>query len=287
MRSAVWMITLLIFSLTGRGQTQLVVNENDQQLVVMDFRDGKAWVHDPGNGQIRVSHSAKFELIETTDFKPDLITTRNFEIELDSAVFAQIPDPFLFSYAANENMESVVMAIELRNRKRTEVIVRRIGNISSHFGLPTAFEIPSKFTSGSDPYIWIFHFFCDGLEVPSTRRGWREVQKWLDRKVDSKIADQKRNTVAPIAWISPLPTYPTKLIEDSIKGTVEVLCRIDAAGFISEYEIRNPSHPSFGKAAERHLKYFRFIPRIRDGNPVASRVLIPFTFHPLPAVASP
>lgn len=263
-------------------QTRLVVSEAGQSLTVVDFDGEHAMVRDPVSGKLRPSFSQDFALEETDDFDPTLIT---IGVMYGGGAFDhefRKQEPFVsLSLATTVPKESVFMVVEFWNEDHREVVVRKIGRVHQRFGLPITSNLPRSLFDRHDPLVWKHRFFANGLELPSTLTNWREVQQWFDRLIPSKVRGLPANTPGPVSLIVPMPVYPRSLIHQAIVGELEINCRVDAVGFISEFEFQNVSHPAFQKSAERHIKYFRFLPRMKDGVPVASRVILPFRFHPL------
>lgn len=265
------------------AQTRLVVSEAGQSLTVVDFDGEHAMVRDPVSGKLRPSFSQDFALEETDDFDSTLITIGVLfgGGALDHELRRQ--EPFIsLSLATTSPKESVLLVTEFWNEDHRELVVRTLGRVDQQFGLPITSFLPRHLFERRDPLIWRYRFFANGLELPSTQTNWREFQRWMDRLIPAEIEQLPANTPAPVPLIMPLPVYPKALLHQSNVGELEINCRVDAVGFISEFEFQNVSHPAFQKSAERHIKYFRFLPRMKDGVPVASRVILPFRFHPLP-----
>lgn len=69
---------------------------------------------------------------------------------------------------------------------------------------------------------------------------------------------------------TPLPQYPLTALSSGVEGRARVRLRIEADGKVSAVEVLDSGgHPSFGAAAARAVRRWRFRPAMRGGKPVA------------------
>jgi len=87
--------------------------------------------------------------------------------------------------------------------------------------------------------------------------------------------------IAPIDQVvkpirQPSPRIPTYL--KNVRGTVELAFTVDEFGYATDARIINTTHPDLAKLAMETIERWKFRPAMRNGKPVATRVLQPFTF---------
>jgi len=77
-------------------------------------------------------------------------------------------------------------------------------------------------------------------------------------------------------------TYPAEAAERKLEGNVVLQLDIDASGRVAAVAVVNPAGHGFDEAAAEAARRFEFAPALRDGKPVAARILYryAFTFRP-------
>lgn len=72
--------------------------------------------------------------------------------------------------------------------------------------------------------------------------------------------------------------YPADAMAAGREGTVDLLVTLDANGIASHVEVTQPAEEPFVLAAKEALSHWKFAPATSDGQPIASRIHIPFRF---------
>jgi protein TonB len=75
------------------------------------------------------------------------------------------------------------------------------------------------------------------------------------------------------------PAYPEALKKAGVTGEAKILTQIDATGAVTEATVSSATHAEFGVAALAAVKSWRFKPATEDGQPVATKAIIPFPFR--------
>jgi protein TonB len=76
------------------------------------------------------------------------------------------------------------------------------------------------------------------------------------------------------------PIYPNVLLRKKIGGKVIVSVTVDASGAVTKVNIKQSSgQPELDKAVETAVQKWKFKPGTRDGKPVPTTCLIPYTFE--------
>lgn len=92
-------------------------------------------------------------------------------------------------------------------------------------------------------------------------------------------APEPIKTVAPEPIRTVAPEHPPRLFAARIGGDAEVECLVSAEGMVTEARVLSATRPEFGEAALAAIRQWQFRPAVRDGQPVAVRVTVPFGFR--------
>jgi protein TonB len=103
------------------------------------------------------------------------------------------------------------------------------------------------------------------------------------RAGDSEEDDLMGNggdTEPPVPTFKVQPTYPNALLRKKIGGKVVVSATVDSSGAVTKVTIKQSSgHAELDKAVLAAVQKWKFKPGSRDGKPVQSNCLIPYTFE--------
>lgn len=124
------------------------------------------------------------------------------------------------------------------------------------------------------------HIFAGGREVLNTKIAFDEREAALDRMVLRRIAGVQNAEIQ--AFAGPVPEYPPALLKTRAKGQAVVSFRVGQRGGVFDPAVVSASDPSFGEEALKAIRLWRFLPRVRDGSPVAATAQMPFEFSPPP-----
>jgi protein TonB len=89
-------------------------------------------------------------------------------------------------------------------------------------------------------------------------------------------ADDSDTRAVPLK--TPPPRYPEQMRSDGISGLVTVKVSIDPSGNVAECTVSKSSRAEFEQAALSAIKTWKFRPASKDGQPVASQLIIPIKF---------
>jgi len=94
--------------------------------------------------------------------------------------------------------------------------------------------------------------------------------------------DKAEGNTLPDGNIKPLSYPPLPKLQDEagnpMKGMCRLLISIDEAGYVSNLTVKEYSEWIFARAAMLSAPFFMFQPKIVDGEPVPTQVVIPFQF---------
>jgi periplasmic protein TonB len=75
------------------------------------------------------------------------------------------------------------------------------------------------------------------------------------------------------------PLFPFELKKNGIDGNVVVRFVVDTEGKVRDIEVVQANHPDFADAAVTAVAQWKFIPGMKDGRAVNTRMRIPIGFH--------
>jgi protein TonB len=84
----------------------------------------------------------------------------------------------------------------------------------------------------------------------------------------------------PVPTFKIQPTYPSALLRKKIGGKVVVAATVDSSGAVTKVSVKQSSgQAELDKAVITAVQKWKFKPGSRDGKPVQSNCLIPYTFE--------
>jgi TonB family protein len=98
----------------------------------------------------------------------------------------------------------------------------------------------------------------------------------LDRMVLARIKGVKAAPARP--FLGPAPEYPKDLNRKRVDGNATIAFVIDVRGVVGAPSVVSASLPEFGESALAAIRLWRFVPGVKDGQPVESRAEMPFEF---------
>jgi periplasmic protein TonB len=98
----------------------------------------------------------------------------------------------------------------------------------------------------------------------------------------SELQDEKQsgNLVAPVATRTVDPGYPLELMRENVRGTVTLSAVIRSDGSVGEVQVLNGIDDRLDAYARNALANWRFLPALRNGNPVALQAVVIIPFRP-------
>ncbi len=139
-----------------------------------------------------------------------------------------------------------------------------------HFTVPLAYPL----APGPVP----FHIFVRGIEALHSEMPFFAREAVLDSMIAKRVENQPDG--GPKPFLGPAPEYPASLRKTNISGQAVVTLWIRVSGAVRDPVVKSATDPAFGEAALAAARTWRFIPRVKDGNPVECKVDMPFIFVP-------
>jgi len=105
---------------------------------------------------------------------------------------------------------------------------------------------------------------------------------WVMHFVEQKEDEKKGELVAPVATRTADPGYPLELMRQNVRGTVILTAVINADGSVGDVQVLNSIDDRLDQYASNALSHWRFLPALKNGNPVALQAVVTIPFRPRP-----
>lgn len=105
---------------------------------------------------------------------------------------------------------------------------------------------------------------------------------WVMHFVEQKEDEKKGELVAPVATRTADPGYPLELMRQNVRGTVILSAVINADGSVGDVQVLNSIDDRLDEYASNALSRWRFLPALKNGNPVALQAVVMIPFRPRP-----
>lgn len=290
------LILLLALARAAVAQEALFVKQGDKFYPVIGMAANTPLIAANGKleAAINVGGGFAFALGPAKTFAPLFVTVRNLSIVAQD----HITDPngrpedrelsFHAEFDSSAALDNVFLALEV---KGSTVSVHRlyayeVGRLRPGVATPVQFLV--RFEADWTQCHATLHVFVGGPEVLNSTMPPAQVAQDLDRMVQEKLAGVAN--APPRPFMCPPPLYPAAALGTDAAGRATIAFEISPTGAVVDPVLKQASQPEFGNAALAAVREWRFLPRVKDGKPVASRVELPLDFRPpapSPAPAKP
>jgi TonB family protein len=120
------------------------------------------------------------------------------------------------------------------------------------------------------------------LSVPNLNSA---AGSWVMHFVEQKESEKQGELVAPVATRTADPAYPLELMRQNVRGTVILSAVINADGSVGAVQVLNSIDDRLDEYASNALSRWRFLPALKNGNPVALQAVVMIPFRPRPEKA--
>lgn len=103
---------------------------------------------------------------------------------------------------------------------------------------------------------------------------------WVMHFSELEDEKQKGDLLAPVATHVVDPGYPLELMRENIRGTVTLSAVIRSDGSVGEVAVLNGIDDRLDAYARNALRSWKFLPALRNGNPVALQAVVMIPFRP-------
>jgi TonB family protein len=249
------------------GQHFLAVKDGDKTSIVVAAKGIYPMVLD--GGKLEVVHATKFALGEGGQYLPIHVSVRHSWVETSSAMVdtgGEINREFHLKCDLETafSLEHVFLVIVLKNnRGDSGLFLFEVGKLEPRRLFPVDLRVPMNMSNASGHYD--LYLFSGGRELFQSMMPFGAMESAL-----------RDSPTQPL--VGPAPEYPPALYKKGIEGSATLSFAIDTNGAVSDPKLIAASLPEFGEAAMAVIRQWRFLPTVKNGHPVATRVEMPFTF---------
>ena len=281
-RVALLATATLVWAATLNAQNALYAVYQDKLHLVRRVDRHTAYVDD-GTGKLVAAREGRYALEHVPEFLPLYVSVRNVQVRTSSVELLNSGDEinrsfsFIADFESPYTLENVFVVLDLQTENAGNgLFLQEIGRLEPRDPKYVAIAVPLSSSLGHGQYR--LHVFVDGAEVFQSLIPFDQIERSLDAMVRRRIAGAPDSLPKP--FVGPAPEYPPKLKRAKVKGSAVIRFSISATGRVLQPVIKSATDPAFGESALEAARQWRFLPRIKNGVPIASSVELPFTFDP-------
>ena len=262
------------------GQHYLAVKDGDKTRIVVAARGTQPLVLN--GGKLEVVHANSFALAEGGEYLPLYVAVRPPRVELSSAMCDSTGSEVNKELHLNceletaYSLEHVFLVIFLNQTGEKSIFLWEVGQLEPRH--PSSVSVVVPMQMNNEPGNYRLYLFSGGRELFHTMMPFGLMDAALNRMIRERIKDVQNSPVTP--FMGPAPEYPDALLKKGIEGSVTLSFTIGANGSVSDPAVVEASQPEFGEAALAVIRQWRFLPRVKNGQPVRARAEMPFVFSP-------
>jgi TonB family protein len=285
-RSGAICVVLAAWQAPLTAQNRLYVEGSDDNFhAVCKVSGGRPYILE--NGRAVATNGNRFALKKIDEFLPIFITVSGERVTAANMDLAGADDyhnnnnqlHYSAKFESADAMDDVFIALELEvSNVGKQIYVYEVGHLEARTSKPLDLILPTGQYQGAGKIT--IHLFVAGTEVLQSGMTEEYRQEQLDRMVAKRAAALK--PAAPKPFFGSMPAYPAALQQSGLKGKAVVNMRVSAQGRVLDPVVDSASEPPFGEEALAAVRQWRFLPRVVDGQPVETRVSMPFAFEPPP-----
>ncbi|MFI5336161.1 MAG: energy transducer TonB [Opitutales bacterium] len=263
------------------AQSELCVEHNGKSYIVHKMHGSYPYVLEQGKLVAEMSHH--LWLSPAPEFLPVFVTVTDWKVNTSGKRKISTGEDFSHefhfqgAFTSFYTLHDVFLVLELDGAEGGQKIFSfEVGEVGPNQPRWVRLTAPLKDTLGKG--LLKLHLFANGVEVFHSEQPPKYREEMLDQMVSKKIG-----TVAdamPKPFVGPAPNYPETLLPQRIKGQAVVKIRITPKGVVLDPVVESATNPAFGEAALAVVRQWRFLPRVKNGQPVETTVSMPFAFAP-------
>jgi len=220
-------------------------------------------------------------LAKSPEFDPVLITIRHLNVRRTGRnVKGRVINNEFHFHADLETpyrLENVFLVLDMNVQREGKVLFAfEVGTLEPRELKTIALTVP--LTEAMGPGHHRIHLYANGTEVLHSEMPAEARERAIDRLVAKRIGSVQEADPKPL--VGPAPEYPASLLKEKRTGHAVISLRVDADGRVSDPSVKSATDPAFGEAALAAARLWRFLPRVKGGQPIESQVDLPFDFAP-------
>jgi len=260
------------------AQNVLVSKNGGKPSVVRSATNGIPYVLD--DGKLVAANGNLYALKEVPEYFPVVVDVSGLNVGSTymtvGATASALNNELNFNATLKspERLDHVFIVLDMDTEGGKSVFLWGIGTLTPYEESSIAIKVPAAFQVGSGHFK--FHVFSDGVEVLNSTMGYLSIDGMLDSMVRKRVAGISNAQIRP--FIYPAPEYPKHLKNAKVEGKAVVRVHVNELGSVSDPAVKEASDPDFGRAALEAVRQWRFLPRMKEGQPLETNVDVPFVF---------
>jgi TonB family protein len=280
-RSALLLLALLALARPAGAQHVLLAEDGGQMYLVCSANGAKPRVQK--DGKVVLIDPQGFALREVPEFAPVFVAIRNVNVRSTVASSGggggQVNNDFYFTadFKSDSLLTDVFVVLALdTQRGGKRLFLWEIGILEPGKTKTATIEAPMDSPIGAGDYS--LRLFAGGAEVMQTLLSAGETDAGMSHMVAARIKDV--HNAPPRFFFGPRPEYPPELKKANLRGQAVVSVRIGTNGSVFDPVVKSATDPAFGAAALQAVKFWYFLPRVKNDYPVETKADIPIVFSP-------
>lgn len=286
-RVACMFLGLLALAPARAAETQaqaLVVEVDGRAQLVRDVHNGFCFYERDGK-RVSAPRHARTALAPMKEFLPLFVSVRDMQatshtlnLSINGGSGEVNPEfEFRAKFESGYRLEHVFYVLELDSEELGKrVFCDDVGTLEPRLTRSVRIRVPVVAKLGAGKFK--LHLFAGGGELLHSQMPPLFRDRQLDRMVLSRVKGEKDEPVRP--FVGPAPEYPKPFLKKRLSGEAAVRFRVSRSGAVIEPVVKSASAPEFGESALAAARLWRFLPRMENGRPVESEVVLPFKFEP-------
>lgn len=274
------LLLLTVAPTLGWSQHVLLVKDHGRIYPVVDADRMHPRVME--NGKLRTLYVNQFTLVKGGQFLPLFVAVRDPQVRTSSMTINESVDQLNKTFFFSCDLESayrlshVFLVITLESEGRRALFLYGLDRLRPRDTRHIDVGVPMQMESAPGRYR--LYLFCGGRELFQSLMPLFTMDNALNKLVYERIKNLTNS--APRPFVGPPPEYPKALRKKKVTGEATVSFLIGLNGAVSHPALVKATRPEFGKAVMEVIRQWRFLPKVKDGHPVATQAELPFEFNP-------
>lgn len=272
----------LLMALAGplAAQNLLFVEHGGKPCLVVDALNNQPCIE--LDGKVVDVRGDRLALKHVEEYLPVYVAVTNLEVGSTSAsVNGGSPiNTDLHFHATFETpyrLDHVFLLLDMDVESAGKVLfLYQVGHLEPRDPKSVSVLVPLARSLGSGHFQ--LHLFVGGAEALHSAISSYDCDLVVDRMIAKRVA--KLPDGGPKPFLGPAPTYPAALLKTKVDGQAVITLWIRPQGSVRDPVVKSATDPAFGEAALAAARLWRFLPRIKDGHAVETKVDLPFIFTP-------
>ena len=241
------------------------------------------------DGKLVEASGKSLALKPVPEYLPALIVVHDLTTQAESLPMGDVGTnlnnqlKFSAKFESSFLLDDVFLVLELEfSDKSTTIFIYEIGRLKPHVPQPYSVTVPmGRSLAGGR---CLLHLFVAGDEVFHSAQPAEYREQKLDEMVARRVAALR--DAGPQPFFGVAPAGPESLRQSGARGEAVISLRISERGAVVAPAVASASDPAFGEAALAAVRQWRFLPQVKNGQAIETRVSLPFAYDPAEAAAA-